>query len=39
LTIAGTAVLRFDQGGQVADHRDYWAQQDGRRTPPRAWGR
>ena len=39
LTIAGTALLRFDPDGRVRDHRDYWAQVEGRREPPTGWGR
>jgi alpha-beta hydrolase superfamily lysophospholipase len=38
LTIAGAAFLRFDDDGRVTDHRDYWAQTGGARTPPRGWG-
>ncbi len=33
VTLAGTTVLRFDDDGQVVDHRDYWNQQ-ARRSPP-----
>ena len=38
LTIAGCAFLRFDDGGRVVDHRDYWDQTDGAREPPPDWG-
>ena len=30
-TLAGTSVLRFDSGGLVTEHRDYWALEEGRR--------
>lgn len=33
LTLAGVTVLRFDDGGKVVDHRDYWNRVD-RRAPP-----
>lgn len=35
VTLAGATVLRFDDDGQVVDHRDYWNQQ-ARRSPPYA---
>jgi hypothetical protein len=38
-TLAGTTVLRFAPDGRVADHRDYWSMEDGRREPPDGWGR
>ena len=33
LTLAGVTLLRFDDDGQIVDHRDYWNQVD-RRAPP-----
>ncbi len=30
MTLSGTTVLRFDAGGLVVDHLDYWNQSDGR---------
>jgi ketosteroid isomerase-like protein len=39
LTVAGTAMLRFDPDGRVRNHRDYWVQLDARREPPPGWGR
>jgi len=38
ITIAGAAFLRFDRGGRVSAHRDYWDQVDGTREPPPGWG-
>jgi nuclear transport factor 2 (NTF2) superfamily protein len=38
ITIAGPSRLRFDQGGLVAEHRDYWTQRDGAVEPPERWG-
>lgn len=38
VTIAGHSHLRFDEDGLVAEHRDYWAQQDGTIDPPAGWG-
>ena len=38
VTIAGTAMLRFDREGLVSNHRDYWDQQDGTIDPPAGWG-
>jgi hypothetical protein len=38
VTIAGTAMLRFDPQGLVSNHRDYWDQQDGTIDPPPGWG-
>jgi SnoaL-like domain len=35
LTLAGATVLRFDDAGQVIDHRDYWNELE-RRDPPYA---
>jgi SnoaL-like domain len=37
ITLAGTTVLRFDDEGQVVDHRDYWNQADGRVEPYSDW--
>lgn len=38
-TLAGVALLRFDDDGRVREQRDYWAMEDGRREPPEGWGR
>lgn len=38
-TLAGCSVLRFDDEGLVAETRDYWNMEPGRREPPRGWGR
>ena len=37
-TIAGIAVIRFDDDGFVAEQRDYWNAQDGRHELPDGWG-
>jgi len=37
LTMAGTTVLRFDDQGDVVDHRDYWNDVAGRRPPFTGW--
>jgi ketosteroid isomerase-like protein len=37
LTLAGTSVLRFDQNGQVVDHRDYWNEVERREPPYEGW--
>jgi ketosteroid isomerase-like protein len=37
LTLAGTTVLRFDAGGLVVDHRDYWNELDRREPPYAGW--
>jgi predicted SnoaL-like aldol condensation-catalyzing enzyme len=37
LTLAGTTMLRFDGGGRVVDHRDYWNQVDRREAPYDGW--
>jgi SnoaL-like protein len=39
VTIAGVSCLRFDGDGLVVEHRDYWVETDGVRTPPSGWGR
>ncbi|TMJ97898.1 MAG: nuclear transport factor 2 family protein [Actinobacteria bacterium] len=39
LTIAGSAFLRFAPDGRVEEHRDYWAQAEGRIPPPTGFGR
>ena len=39
LTIAGASFLRFGDDGRVVEHRDYWDQTAGARTPPSGWGR
>jgi len=31
-------VLRFDEQGLVAEARDYWHLDPGRRQPPAGWG-
>jgi len=36
-TLAGVSVLRFGSDGLVAEQRDYWAMEDGRRDPPPSW--
>ena len=33
-TLAGVSVLRFGPDGRCVEHRDYWAQTDGRRPRP-----
>jgi SnoaL-like domain len=38
VTIAGHSHLRFDDGGLVIEHRDYWSQRDGAVDPPVGWG-
>ena len=38
-TLFGLTLLRFGDDGLVADHRDYWAMQEGRRQPSPGWGR
>ena len=35
-TLAGTTLLRFAPDGRVAEHRDYWAMEDGRCGRPDA---
>ena len=37
--IAGCSMLRFDDEGLVAESRDYWHMEPGRRDPPDGWGR
>ena len=37
--IAGCSMLRFDDEGLVAESRDYWHMEPGRREPPEGWGR
>ena len=37
--IAGCSMLRFDDEGLVAESRDYWNMEPGRRDPPDGWGR
>jgi SnoaL-like domain len=36
-TLAGVTVLRFDDHGQVVDHRDYWNEVAGREPPFVGW--
>jgi ketosteroid isomerase-like protein len=38
-TLAGCTVLRFDGDGLVAEARNYWHEEDGRRPPHEGWGR
>ncbi len=38
-TIAGISVLRFRADGQIAEQRDYWAMDEGRREQPPGWAR
>ena len=38
LTLAGMVNLRFAPDGRVAEHREYWDMQEGRREPPPGWG-
>ena len=37
LTLAGTTLLRFDDDGQIVDHRDYWNQVERRQPPYQGW--
>lgn len=37
LTLAGATILRFDDAGQVVDHRDYWNQVERREPPFDGW--
>jgi hypothetical protein len=37
VTLAGTSVLRFDAGGLVVDHRDYWNEVDRHEPPYDGW--
>jgi hypothetical protein len=37
-TIAGVAILRFDDTGLVVDQRDYWNEAEGRHEPHPRWG-
>jgi uncharacterized protein (TIGR02246 family) len=37
-TLIGVALLRFAADGRIAEHRDYWAMQDGRHEPAPGWG-
>jgi hypothetical protein len=36
-TLAGVSMIRFGADGRVAEQRDYWAMEDGRREPPPGW--
>jgi uncharacterized protein (TIGR02246 family) len=38
LTLAGITMLRFAADGRVADHRECWSTEEGRREPPPGWG-
>ena len=37
LTMAGVTVLRFNEAGQVVDHRDYWNEVKRREPPFAGW--
>ena len=37
VTMAGVTILRFDDEGNVVEHRDYWNQTDGRTRPYEGW--
>ncbi len=37
LTLAGATLLRFDDDGKVADHRDYWNEVERREPPYAGW--
>ena len=37
-TLAGVSLLRFGADGLVAEHRDYWAMEEGDGPPPEGWG-
>jgi SnoaL-like domain len=37
ITLAGATLLRFDDGGKVVDHRDYWNEAPGRIEPYPGW--
>ena len=37
-TLAGVALIRFDESGLVAEQHDYWSMQPGRSEPPPGWG-
>jgi hypothetical protein len=37
LTLAGTTVLRFGEGGLIVDHRDYWNEVERREAPYADW--
>jgi hypothetical protein len=37
ITLAGATILRFDDGGKVVDHRDYWNEAPGRVAPYAGW--
>lgn len=39
VTLAGCTMLRFRPDGLVAESRNYWHMEDGRRLPPKGWGR
>ncbi|MGH3092259.1 MAG: nuclear transport factor 2 family protein, partial [Gaiellaceae bacterium] len=38
-TLAGCTVLRFGPDGLVTEARNYWHEEDGRRSRPEGWGR
>ena len=38
-TLIGVELLRFADDGRIAEHRDYWAMQNGRHEPAPGWGR
>ena len=37
-TLAGCTVLRFGPDGLVTEARNYWHEEDGRRSRPEGWG-
>jgi ketosteroid isomerase-like protein len=37
-TLAGTALIRFNEDGRVVEQRDYWHMEDGRKYPAPGWG-
>lgn len=37
-TLAGTALIRFDQDGKVVEQRDYWHIEESRKDTPVGWG-
>jgi hypothetical protein len=38
-TLAGASLLRFSSEGLVLEQWDYWNIDEGRRRPPKEWGR
>ena len=39
VTLAGCTMIRFGEDGLVAEARNYWHEEEGRRPPPAGWGR